>query len=146
MVMTARPAEYFVRRFWSLVDKQDDGCWTYQGLLKSNGYGHFYPGGGRGTPKVYVHRYAYELCVGPIPEGLDLDHLCRVRNCVNPAHLEPVTRQENLLRGDTVAARNAAKTHCPQGHEYSPENMYLTGVWRRCATCSRERSRKQRVA
>ncbi len=95
--------------------------------------------------KVQAHRFAYELLVGPIPDGLEIDHLCRVTACVNPAHLEPVTGQVNTLRGDTPAAKNAAKTHCPQGHVYSVKNTGVGNGRRRCRTCGRERTRAARA-
>ena len=81
---------------------------------------------------VYAHRAAYELFVGPIPSGYEIDHLCRVRDCVNPDHLEAVTRRENLLRGDTFAATHAAKTECPRGHPY--DTITAQGA-RRCSIC-----------
>jgi hypothetical protein len=88
-------------RFWARVDKADD-CWLWTGYIKPNGYATFYPGGGRHVEKPYVHRFAYELTRGPIPSGLEVDHLCSVRHCVNPAHLEVVTRRENLERRDAL--------------------------------------------
>ncbi len=97
----------------------------------SHGYATVYIGGGRGAKKPYVHRYVYELLVGPIPDGFDIDHLCRVRNCVNPEHLEAVTHRENMLRGDTLAAANAAKTHCPKGHALDGRDTH----GRYCTTC-----------
>jgi hypothetical protein len=90
---------------------------------------------------------AYELAIGPIPEGLTIDHLCRNRGCVNPAHLEAVTNRTNLLRGDGIAALNARKTHCKRGHEFTPENTY---VWREgtraCRAChtAQEQARRQK--
>lgn len=93
-----------------------------------------------------AHRVAYELFVAEIPEGFDLDHLCRNRGCVNPDHLEPVTRRENLLRGETIPARNARITHCPQGHPYDAENTRIRPCGRRrCAACNREAARRWRA-
>jgi hypothetical protein len=93
---------------------------------------------------VYVHRLAYEVFVGPIPDGLQIDHLCRQRACCNPDHLEAVTCRVNLLRGDTITAREAATTHCPQGHEYTEANTYRrpdNPIKRDCKICRRERQR-----
>lgn len=119
-------------RFWPRVDKQDDGCWLWTATLDSDGYGSLWV---QGT-MVSTHRFAYELLVGPIPDGLTLDHLCRVRRCVNPDHLEPVTHRENTLRGESFAAANAAKTRCPRGHPYDDENTYVDGDGgRHCRTC-----------
>lgn len=91
-----------------------------------------------------VHVATYEEWVGPVASGLTIDHLCRVRDCCNPEHLEPVTHRENLLRGDTVSARNVAKTHCPQGHPYSGENLilrhYPNRVGRVCRACRDQRN------
>ena len=90
-------------------------------------------------------RLAYTHHVGEIPEGLTIDHLCREPLCVNPDHLEVVTMRENLLRGDTVTARNAAKTHCPQGHEYNERNTRIeTNRSRKCRTCDAARHRAKR--
>lgn len=101
-----------IDRFVAKVDNFDvDGCWLWVGAIdKNTGYGRFHAGDGRRT--VNAHRFAYETFVGPIPPGLDLDHLCRVRACVRPSHLEPVTRRENLLRGETLAAAHAANRDC----------------------------------
>ena len=101
-----------------------------------------------------VHRVAYEAAVGPIPEGLQLDHLCRNTLCTNPAHLEPVTCRENLLRGNTLQAANAAKTHCPYGHPYAGENLRVRrlksgGLGRSCRECARvfgRAARRKRAA
>jgi hypothetical protein len=114
-------------RFWSKVDKQGpDGCWLWLIGKSTAGYGVFrLP-----DRQVLAHRFAYELLVGPIPDGMTLDHLCRVRHCVNPTHLEPATRGENTLRGETVTAANRAKTHCPQGHPY--EQTYGQRICRKC--------------
>lgn len=107
-------------------------CWLWTRSLNGKGYAEVKVNG-RHHP---AHRLAYELLVGPIPAGLVLDHLCRVRHCVNPAHLEPVTNRENILRGDTVPAKNAAKTHCAQGHPYDDANtINRPNGHRRCRAC-----------
>jgi len=100
-------------------------CWEWRGQKLWSGYGRFFvwaPGGGGKRP---AHRVAYELFIGPVPAGLDLDHLCRNRGCVNPDHLEPVTRRTNLLRGNTIPARKARQTHCCRGHEFNAANTKL---------------------
>lgn len=136
--------DYYVAKYWAHIEQDENGCWRWQGSLKSNGYASFYAGGGRGTNKTYAHRFAYELLIGPIPDGLDIDHLCRVRDCSNPGHLEAVTHRENMLRGDTFAAKHARKTHCHQGHPFDEVNTYwfLDGSGRGCRTCRNARSRK----
>ena len=113
-------------RFWGKV-KKTQTCWLWTGS-KNNGYGYF-----RAGKHVLVHRYAYELLKGEIPEGLHIDHLCRVRNCVNPDHLEPVTLAENNRR---VAE---ARTHCKWGHSFSGDNLFLRkNGERECRTCMRQ--------
>lgn len=133
-----------VERFWIKVAKGGPGeCWLWTSTTGGNGkYGQFSVNG----RFMAAHRFAYELLVGPIPEGLDLDHVkargCRSTLCVNPAHLEPVTRRENLLRGDTFIAENAAKTHCPQGHPLAGGNLLASNLGRRqCRTCKQARDR-----
>lgn len=113
------------------------GCWLWQGSVnRLNGYGY--------VSRGLAHRLSYELFVGPIPRDLQVDHLCRVRSCVNPEHLEAVTQRENLLRGQTVTARNAAVTHCPRGHAYDAENTWyqVKGHKRRCRICTLESNRR----
>lgn len=123
------------QRFWAKVDKTET-CWLWTAGLNRHGYGQFKLNGRTRT----AHRLAYEWLVGEIPEGLHLDHLCRVRHCVNPDHLEPVTCRVNLLRGETLQARNAAKTHCPQGHPYDR----LRAGRRVCSICRRDAMRRLR--
>lgn len=130
-------------RFWSYVDtngplpesRPDLGpCHLWIGNLSPDGYAVMQMNGGTG----YMARWIYERECGPIPDGLEPDHLCRVRHCVNTDHLEPVTHQENILRGESFAAVNARKTHCPQGHEYTPENIRRQrDGGRLCRTCQR---------
>jgi hypothetical protein len=135
-------------RFWPKVDRSGT-CWLWTSKINNRGYGLFSLNG----RMVAAHRVAYELLVGPIPEGHDVDHVrergCVNRHCVNPSHLEPVTHRENLLRGSGFAAVNAAKTHCPRGHEYTPENTYVNphpDGGRICRTCKRDRDRRRSAA
>lgn len=139
-------------RFWAKVRRSDNlfDCWIWTAAL-ANGYGKFAPGSGHRPRLVVAHVYAYELLVGPVPEGLELDHLCRNPACVNPTHMEPVTHRENCLRGESPAARHARKTHCKRGHEFTPENIwYPPGKQHRfCRVCLkarlREAKRRRRV-
>jgi len=132
-------------RFWNKVDK--DGpvpeyrpelgrCWLWLGAT-SRGYGQVRLKG-ESHP---AHRISY----GKVPSGLTLDHLCRVRNCVNPSHLEPVTCRENILRGYSPCAKHAMKTRCSNGHEFSKENtLVLHGRHRQCRICNRKRDKEYR--
>lgn len=105
------------------------------------GYGKFVYENGQ-----YAHRYSYEYFIGPIPDGMTIDHLCENPSCVNPFHLTLATQRDNILRGNNICARNARKTHCKRGHEFTPENtMLLRGGRRQCRECTRvwQRSRTQ---
>ena len=124
----------------ALIASGPDECWLWPWKL-SNGYGYIKIGG----KTMNAHRAAYELLVGPVPDDLVVDHLCRVRNCVNPAHLEPVTARENVLRGASFAAKNATKTHCQNGHELTPGNTRIDRHGhRKCRACMLERTREWR--
>lgn len=121
----------------------ESGCWIWLGATWSNGYGSVHLKNPRRN--CGAHRAIYEALVGPIPAGLDLDHLCRVRCCVNPAHLEPVTRKENLERSGSIkilvhlAKMKNKAAFCNKGHEMTPENTYVypNGRHRMCRICSR---------
>lgn len=115
----------------------ETGCWEWAGRLTRDGYGRVRIGQNKVTG---AHRASYQMTYGPIPDGLVIDHLCRVRHCVNPAHMEAVTPRINTLRGVGLQAINAAKTVCDNGHEYTPENTYTTPDGRRdCRACIRVR-------
>jgi hypothetical protein len=114
------------------------GCWLWTGAQNGNGYGVIGKGG-RDRGNEYAHRVSYLHFKGPIPDGLQIDHLCRTRSCVNPDHLELVTCTENLLRGKTVTAAHAAKTHCPEGHPYAGDNLIIDEGSRRCRKCRNEK-------
>lgn len=137
-------------RFWAKVDKNGpDGvhsqtgenlgpCWLWTAAMAGPGeekYGHVSFGAGMQR----CHILTYEAARGPVPYGLVIDHLCRVRRCVNPSHLEAVTTRENLLRGTGIIAIAASKTHCVNGHGLTGMNLLIDEGKRRCAECRRER-------
>jgi hypothetical protein len=115
--------------FLSLVRKTD-ACWIWLGSKDRNGYGRVFR-------NKLAHRHAFEIFVGAIPVALTIDHLCRNRACVNPLHLEAVSKRINTLRGQGPAARNALKSHCPQGHPYDAANTYVApDGGRNCRRCN----------
>jgi hypothetical protein len=142
----AQPSRPVFERVMRKTEKRPDGCWIWTGKTNSRGYGLIRKGG-RSSPEVAVHRVVYSELGGEIPEGLTLDHLCCNVACVNPAHLEPVTRRENTLRqirDGRAFDRGAAwrqKTHCPHGHAYDVENTYVYRGKRNCRECKRQRGR-----
>ncbi len=115
--------------------KMTEGCWPWTAAKVHNGYGVFWTG----RRLNYAHRVVYEWLVGPIPPGLEIDHLCRNRGCVRPSHLEPVTHQENDRRG--VAAR-PKKLNCKQGHPFSDHGFKDSRGARQCRVCANARNRK----
>lgn len=124
--------------FWSRVTEQPSGCWAWLGTIERGGYGMFRLSG----VSVRAHRYAYELLIADIPDGLVIDHLCRNRACVNPWHMDPVTNEVNVMRGRSFAVQNAEATHCPEGHAYAGENLTVTARgWRQCRSCRNAASR-----
>lgn len=131
-------------RFWRKVQPcATSGCWLWTGFVNAGGYGQFAVADAPGRWRhVYAHRAAYEALVTAIDAGLQIDHLCRVRGCVNPAHLEAVTQRENLLRGDGISAELARRTHCKRGHELTADNVYAKAGFRRCRTCVSENNRR----
>lgn len=132
-------------RFWRYVDKSGPGgCWLWTGTILARGYGQFWVGPGHRGLRVRAHRFAYEMLVGPIPDGLVIDHLCRVPLCVNPAHMEPVTGRVNIRRGIGPSAVNARKTHCHRGHPFTPANTLLYRGSRCCRACMRAASQRAR--
>ena len=131
--------ERFEEKF---IPEPNSGCWLWLADVNHKGYGRFRVG----KKKPHAHRVSYELYKGSIPDGFDIDHLCRNHQCVNPDHLEAVTRGENLRRGlGNKGDVNRNKTHCPRGHEYTRENTYINPAGsRECRTCKamfRKRSR-----
>lgn len=141
-------------RFAQKTELGPGDCWLWTGARQPNGYGRFKADG----RTMMAHRFAYERARGPVPIGLELDHVCRTRHCVNPDHLEPVTPRENIRRGIGVGAVAAdlmrRRTHCPQGHVYDEANtrryletrLHRTSNRRHCRACDRERRRRSRAS
>lgn len=155
MVKGPRPTPFYDRVMAKVDRREDDECWPWLGYVMPNGYGKLTH---TGAGSNLAHRLVYEMDIGPIPKGLDIDHLCRVRHCVNPFHLEPVSRKVNLARSPLVREllaektraaterranrplkHNRYKTHCPQGHPYDEFNTRWYRGSRRCKACDRDR-------
>lgn len=135
MISTRWPSTY--ERFQDkYIPEPNSGCWIWVGACSGSGYAWFWDSG-----KYFLaHRWSYEYHVEAIPEKLTIDHLCRVKTCVNPVHLEAVTQRENTLRGNTMAGANSRKTHCKHGHPFSISNTaYRSDGNRRCRYCGKLR-------
>lgn len=139
--------EQNVRRFRRKFVIAFDGCWAWRPKPINSGYGIFFLWDGAKKTGTLAHRFAYETWVGPIPEGLTIDHLCRNKLCVNPSHLEPVSNAENNRRGNSLSAQNSRKTRCKRGHEFTPENTEVqTSGARKCKTCRKAANRDRYAA
>ena len=127
------------------VKRAENGCWEWQGEINPHGYGRLQRDGKR----YYAHRFFYLKLVGLVPDGHELDHLCRNRSCVNPEHLEAVLPRVNKERGMSPAAVYARRSACKKGHEYKPDNTYLrhqgeATISRICKVCRRDDMRERR--
>lgn len=140
--MAGKSTKTLEQRFWEKVSPEpNSGCWLWEGALSAGSYGSLL----RHGRMEKAHRVAYEMFVGTIPFGMDLDHLCRNRICCNPAHLEPVTRSENLRRSPLMD-RNSQKTHCKRGHAFTADNtIHRPQGWRSCRTCMQQHMRNWRM-
>lgn len=134
--------ERLPERFWTKVSQDPSGCWLWTATLNPDGYGRIRL---RRDWAPLAHRALWETCVGPLEKPLELDHTCRVRHCVNPAHLDAVSHTENVRRGNG-GSNWAAKTHCPQGHPYDEQNTRLYRGSRTCRTCATDRATAHRLA
>lgn len=145
--LTEREFQRRLRRFMSKVAFLDS-CWMWTGARDRRGYGTFVVSTGL---RRSAYRWLYETLIGDVPEGKELDHLCRQPSCVRPDHLEPVTHLENVRRGNAGGHAQRARTHCPKGHPYSGDNLHIRpDGGRACNECSRihsrEYQRKRRAA
>lgn len=145
----SRKYDSFITRLLNnYIPEPNSGCWLWTAFINDNGYGKIGYGRcpeGKGSIEFPAHRSMYEYTHGPIPKELTVDHLCRVRCCVNPEHLEIVSNKVNILRGTGPTALNAVKTHCPQGHSYSGSNLWIRKTGRYCRACCKAYKRAYRA-
>lgn len=137
-----------ISRLMSGFDEDATGCWIWRGSKDRGGYGTINARCFGVSRTVSTHRMSYQVWIGPVLRPYQLDHLCRVPACGNPDHLEIVTQSENVRRGYASGSRK--RTHCKNGHEFTPENTYIhrekNGNWRRqCKTCIFARVRERRA-
>ena len=128
-------------RFHGKYRVMESGCWEWTGSISTQGYGRI----SENNRPLYAHRVSYEMHKGPIPDGLVVDHICRVRSCVNPDHLQAITNSENLLSGTAPTVLLHWLKRCKQGHDMTdPRNVYVRpdNGRRACHECIRQRSRK----
>lgn len=129
-----------LRRFWKGLKVIENGCWLWNKYKDKYGYGSISVDG----KMAKIHRVSFEHFKGEIRKGLQIDHLCRVRHCANPTHLEAVTQRENIMRGDGICSKNAKKTSCRNGHEYNQGHVYIyPGGRRLCMTCQKLRLKER---
>lgn len=131
------PSTPLKERVMASIAVTASGCWEWQLAKSKDGYGKY-------TYRrkfISAHRLAYEVFVGQIPDRHDLDHLCKNRCCCNPGHLEPVTKKENWLRGDSPSLKHYKQTHCVHGHELAGDNLHVSSAGKRsCRACNRRRA------
>lgn len=139
--MTTRGLPLAVRLERMSIPEPNTGCWLWTATVCSSGYGSIKVTGATGRRMVGAHRVSWETFKGPIPKGLVIDHLCRMRSCINPDHLRVVTTWENIRTGISPVAQHAKATHCKRGHAFDAANTYLwphtKGVARICRACRR---------
>lgn len=124
--------------FMNKVHKDDNDCWIWKGYIDKDGYGTF----SYRSKEMRAHRWSYMHFVGSLDNNLTIDHICNVRACVNPKHLQQIPIKDNILRGSGPSARNAKKTHCRHGHAFADNNVVHDKKQRRCRECSRLSARK----
>jgi hypothetical protein len=141
----APPRRDILERLMERIRVDGNGCWIYVAGKNSNGYGVIYESGHNGKQRL-THRVTYVRLIGPIPSGLSLDHLCRVRSCCNPAHLEPVPHQVNVNRGNSPSMVSRRTGACVNGHSRNDENTYIDKLGKaHCRRCDRDRKREKRL-